>query len=169
MSPAINMGPGTPFDPMAFAPKPGDPNLMKMEANELAERDKKKKEQEKKKKEEEEKNKQANKPQDKSRPISSTPIAGTPWYRLLHLCSVSMVTYFQTLTSSLGASFGRAMAEFSFTILRRGLLSGSGLKISSLERMLTRRFLRLPNNCWARWRRRRSQKHSLLLRFPQTR
>lgn len=41
---------------------------------------KKKQEAEKKQKEEEEKAKQAPaKPQDKSRPISSTPIAGTPW------------------------------------------------------------------------------------------
>lgn len=53
----------------------------KPDESEEAKLDKKKKEEAaKKKKEEEEKTKQTPaKPQDKSRPISSTPIAGTPW------------------------------------------------------------------------------------------
>lgn len=66
-----------PFDPMNFNAKsdkkPEDSEESKLEK-------KKKQEADKKKKEEEEKVKQAPaKPQDKSRPISSTPIAGTPW------------------------------------------------------------------------------------------
>lgn len=54
---------------------------IKSEESEEAKLEKKKKQEaERKKKEDEEKAKQnASKPQDKSRPISSTPIAGTPW------------------------------------------------------------------------------------------
>lgn len=64
-----------PFDAMNFKPD------KKPEESEEAKLEKKKKEEAaKKKKEEEEKAKQTPaKPQDKSRPISSTPIAGTPW------------------------------------------------------------------------------------------
>uniref|UniRef100_A0A182QPG5 Transcription elongation regulator 1 n=1 Tax=Anopheles farauti TaxID=69004 RepID=A0A182QPG5_9DIPT len=65
----LNAG-GVVFDPMAFMAKP-DKSAMEEER-------KRKLEQEKKRKEEEEKAK-ASKPQDKSRPISSTPISGTPW------------------------------------------------------------------------------------------
>lgn len=67
------------FDPMGFVMKPTD---VKLEESPEAKLEKKRKqlEAEKKKKEEEEKTKQAAaKQQDKSRPISSTPIAGTPW------------------------------------------------------------------------------------------
>lgn len=60
------------FDSLGNAVNLG-PNKAKLEEEER----KKKQEAEKRKKEQEEKNK---KPQDKSRPISSTPIAGTPWY-----------------------------------------------------------------------------------------
>ncbi|KXJ68605.1 hypothetical protein RP20_CCG002507 [Aedes albopictus] len=60
--------PGMVFDQIGFLTK----------NDKLEEEKKKKAEAEKKKKEEEEKAKAA-KPQDKSRPISSTPISGTPW------------------------------------------------------------------------------------------
>lgn len=60
------------FDPLGFAVK-GNSIMSKLEDDER----KKKLEIEKRKKEQEEK---AKKPLDKSRPISSTPIAGTPWY-----------------------------------------------------------------------------------------
>lgn len=65
------------FDAPNFIQKPDT----KPEESEEAKLEKKKKmDAERKKKEDEEKAKQAaNKPQDKSRPISSTPIAGTPW------------------------------------------------------------------------------------------
>lgn len=67
-----------PFDAMNFNAKPDKKNEENDEAAKFEK--KKKQEAEKKKKEEEEKAKQASaKPQDKSRPISSTPIAGTPW------------------------------------------------------------------------------------------
>lgn len=67
------------FDPMSFVLKPQD---IKMEESVEAKLEKKRKaEAEKKKKEDEEKAKQQAqaKQQDKTRPISSTPIAGTPW------------------------------------------------------------------------------------------
>lgn len=62
------------FDPMGFVLKPEEESVeAKLEK-------KRKQEAEKKKKDEEEKAKQqAAKQQDKTRPISSTPIAGTPW------------------------------------------------------------------------------------------
>ncbi|XP_035912606.1 transcription elongation regulator 1 [Anopheles stephensi] len=61
---------GVVFDPITFMAK---------NDKAVAEEERKRKlEQEKKRKEDEEKAK-ANKPQDKSRPISSTPISGTPW------------------------------------------------------------------------------------------
>ncbi|XP_052899354.1 transcription elongation regulator 1 [Anopheles moucheti] len=61
---------GVMFDPITFMAK---------NDKAVAEEERKRKlEQEKKRKEDEEKAK-ANKPQDKSRPISSTPISGTPW------------------------------------------------------------------------------------------
>lgn len=75
----VQATPNIMFDPMGFVMKPsGD---VKMEESVEAKLEKKKKQEaEKKKKEEEEKAKQqAAKQQDKSRPISSTPIAGTPW------------------------------------------------------------------------------------------
>ncbi|XP_055310123.1 transcription elongation regulator 1 isoform X2 [Sitodiplosis mosellana] len=77
-NPAMHAQPivsNVPFDAMNFKPD------KKPEESEEAKLEKKKKEEAtKKKKEEEEKAKQAPaKPQDKSRPISSTPIAGTPW------------------------------------------------------------------------------------------
>lgn len=65
-----------PFDVMNFK------SDKKSDESEEAKLEKKKKEEAaaKKKKEDEEKAKQTSaKPQDKSRPISSTPIAGTPW------------------------------------------------------------------------------------------
>lgn len=82
MAPGIGglppVGPGNlMFDPMGFAvknkdEKPGD--------DMVAAEKKRKLEQEKKKKEDDDKAKQAAaKQQDKSRPVSSTPIAGTPW------------------------------------------------------------------------------------------
>lgn len=67
------------FDPMSFVMKQQD---IKMEESVEAKLEKKRKaEAESKKKEEEERAKQqaAAKQQDKTRPISSTPIAGTPW------------------------------------------------------------------------------------------
>lgn len=81
MNPALHpqsLVSNVPFDAMNFNVKPDKKNE---ENDEAARFEKKKKlEAEKKKKEEEEKAKQAPaKPQDKSRPISSTPIAGTPW------------------------------------------------------------------------------------------
>lgn len=67
----IGGAPGMVFDQINF--------IANSTKNEKQEEEKKKKaEAEKKKKEEEEKAKAA-KPQDKSRPISSTPISGTPW------------------------------------------------------------------------------------------
>lgn len=84
MPPMVNPGmhaqplvSNAPFDAMNFNAKPDK----KLEESDEAKLEKKKKEEAaKKKKEEEEKAKQAPaKPQDKSRPISSTPIAGTPW------------------------------------------------------------------------------------------
>lgn len=60
------------FDPLGFSVK-GNSGMGKLEDDER----KKKLDLEKRKKEQEEK---AKKPLDKSRPISSTPIAGTPWY-----------------------------------------------------------------------------------------
>lgn len=82
MPPIVNpaMHPQTlvPFDAMNFNVKPDKKNEENDEAAKFEK--KKKQEAEKKKKEEEEKAKLASaKPQDKSRPISSTPIAGTPW------------------------------------------------------------------------------------------
>lgn len=70
-------GTGAHFDAMNFNAKPD----VKPEESEEAKLEKKKKQEaERKKKEEEEKAKQVvAKQQDKSRPISSTPIAGTPW------------------------------------------------------------------------------------------
>lgn len=66
----ISGAPGLVFDQISFIAN---------SKNEKQEEDKKKKaEAEKKKKDEEEKAKAA-KPQDKTRPISSTPISGTPW------------------------------------------------------------------------------------------
>lgn len=69
--------PNVQFDAMTFNSK----SDKKPEENEDTKLEKKKKQEaEKKKREDEEKAKQApTKPQDKSRPISSTPIAGTPW------------------------------------------------------------------------------------------
>lgn len=61
---------GVVFDPITF--------MAKNEKAAAEEERKRKLEQEKKRKEDEEKAK-SNKPQDKSRPISSTPISGTPW------------------------------------------------------------------------------------------
>uniref|UniRef100_A0A182NNB3 Transcription elongation regulator 1 n=1 Tax=Anopheles dirus TaxID=7168 RepID=A0A182NNB3_9DIPT len=61
---------GVVFDPLTF--------MAKTDKSAMEEERKRKLEQEKKRKEEEEKAK-ATKPQDKSRPISSTPISGTPW------------------------------------------------------------------------------------------
>lgn len=80
MNPAMHAQPiasTAPFEAMNFNVK----SEKKPEESEEAKNEKKKKQEaEKKKKEEEEKAKQAPaKPQDKSRPISSTPIAGTPW------------------------------------------------------------------------------------------
>lgn len=80
VNPAMHVQPlvaNIPFDAMNFNAK----SDKKAEESEEAKLEKKKKEEAaKKKKEEEEKAKQAPaKPQDKSRPISSTPIAGTPW------------------------------------------------------------------------------------------
>lgn len=75
----IPSGPNVMFDPMGFVIKPQD---IKMEESiEVKLEKKRKQEAEKKKKEEEEKAKQqAAKQQDKSRPVSSTPITGTPWF-----------------------------------------------------------------------------------------
>lgn len=81
VNPAMHTQPlasNVPFDAMNFNAK----SDKKPEESEEAKLEKKKKEEAaaKKKKEEEEKAKQTPaKPQDKSRPISSTPIAGTPW------------------------------------------------------------------------------------------
>lgn len=67
------------FDQMGFMLKPQDIKMMD-ESIEVKLEKKRKLEAEKKKKEDEEKAKQAAAKQlDKSRPISSTPIAGTPW------------------------------------------------------------------------------------------
>ncbi|XP_052872661.1 transcription elongation regulator 1 [Anopheles cruzii] len=68
---AAGGGGGVVFDPLAFM-------ALKNDKTALEEERKKKLELEKKRKEEEEKAK-LTKPQDKSRPISSTPISGTPW------------------------------------------------------------------------------------------
>lgn len=69
--------PGLQFDPMGFAVKANDKGEESAEAK--LER-KRKQDAERKKKEDEEKAKQqAAKQQDKSRPVSSTPIGGTPW------------------------------------------------------------------------------------------
>lgn len=80
MQPQIHHVQATPnpmFDQMAFAMKAA---AAEEESAEAKLEKKRKQEAEKKKKEEEEKAKQqAAKQQDKSRPISSTPIAGTPW------------------------------------------------------------------------------------------
>lgn len=66
------------FDAMGFAAKSSESK--DDESNEVKLEKKKKLDAERKKKEEEEKVKQAAaKQQDKSRPVSSTPIAGTPW------------------------------------------------------------------------------------------
>lgn len=68
---------GVQFDPMGFVVKPDD---KEEESAEVKLEKKRKQDAERKKKEEEERAKQqAAKQQDKSRPISSTPIAGTPW------------------------------------------------------------------------------------------
>lgn len=70
----IQATPNSMFDQMGFAMKSEEESVeAKLEK-------KRKQDAEKKKKDEEEKAKQqAAKQQDKSRPISSTPIAGTPW------------------------------------------------------------------------------------------
>lgn len=72
------------FDSLGNAVNFG-PNKAKLEEEER----KKKLEAEKRKKEQEEKSK---KPLDKSRPISSTPIAGTPWY-VICLTNVQVRTF----------------------------------------------------------------------------
>ncbi|XP_058053276.1 transcription elongation regulator 1 [Anopheles bellator] len=69
--PGAAAGGGVVFDPLAFM-------ALKNDKTAVEEERKKKLELEKKRKEEEEKAK-LTKPQDKSRPISSTPISGTPW------------------------------------------------------------------------------------------
>lgn len=67
----------TPFEAMNFSTK-SDKIIEETEEFKIEKR--KKQDAEKRKKEEDEKAKQISaKPQDKSRPISSTPIAGTPW------------------------------------------------------------------------------------------
>ncbi|XP_059608869.1 transcription elongation regulator 1 [Phlebotomus argentipes] len=67
------------FDPLGFVVKPQEAAVKKDEESAEAKAEKKKKaDAERKKKEEEEKAKVA-KQQDKTRPISSTPISGTPW------------------------------------------------------------------------------------------
>lgn len=76
----IQATPNSMFDQMGFVMKPDEEGVeTKLEK-------KRKQEAEKKKKDEEEKAKQ----QDKSRPISSTPIAGTPWY--LNECKLFLVS-----------------------------------------------------------------------------
>lgn len=70
-----SLAPGViPLDAMGFPMKVGDKDGESAEA-----REKKRKEAERKKKEEEERTKQVVAKLDKSRPVSSTPIAGTPW------------------------------------------------------------------------------------------
>lgn len=63
------------FDPMGFVMKPVEEETVEVKLEKKRKLDLEKK----KKEEEEEKAKQAAKLQDKSRPISSTPISGTPW------------------------------------------------------------------------------------------
>lgn len=63
------------FDPMGFVMKPVEEESIEVKLEKKRKLDLEKK----KKMEEEEKAKQAAKLQDKSRPISSTPISGTPW------------------------------------------------------------------------------------------
>lgn len=75
---AGNIAQNAHFDPMNFNAKGADGK--DEEITEAKSEKKKKQDAERKKKEEEDKAKQqAAKQQDKSRPISSTPIAGTPW------------------------------------------------------------------------------------------
>lgn len=76
MNAGIPPGTGHAFDPMGFPIKLND----KGEESADAKADRKRKQDaERKKKEEDEKAKQQAKQQDKSRPVSSTPIGGTPW------------------------------------------------------------------------------------------
>ncbi len=77
----VQATPNSMYDQMGFAMKAAAAAVAAEEESAEAKLEKKRKQEaEKKKKDEEEKAKQqAAKQQDKSRPISSTPIAGTPW------------------------------------------------------------------------------------------
>lgn len=129
----IQSGQSVMFDPMGFVIKPQD--LKIEESVEVKLEKKRKQEAEKKKKEEEEKAKQvAAKQMDKSRPISSTPIAGTPWC-VTHIFFIYIGQYFislqcqKTYSYNIGALYGLAMDESSSTILLQERQCGNDRRI----------------------------------------
>lgn len=74
--------------------------------------DKHKKEEEIKRKKEEEEKAKETKIQDKSRPVSSTPVPGTPWYYIYNLFHVK----FLSATIFVGVSYGPEMGVY-FSII----------------------------------------------------
>lgn len=91
------------------------------------------------------------KPQDKSRPISSTPVPGTPWYTQQYLSFFFLCSYIYIFVETnehsyvytniymcvvyVGVSFGRVMGEYFSIILPRGYQSGRGRTILLAVRM----------------------------------
>lgn len=86
--------------------------------------------------------KEAAKPQDKSRPISSTPVPGTPWYKI-NLVIFTMVRQDLNLNCLLGVLFGRATDAYFFIIPHRVFLSGKDQMISLVVKMSIKWYLHL--------------------------